>query len=122
MVSGYVGQAEANIEWFTDSSGDTVDAINSAQWARVLMMLMGREYRRGDTHLTGGGSGSVKQRLRCHRPESLMINKASAPKVDGEIKVSFVNRLRVCGLWKRDPAVLMSAMSWLYALWQVMKN
>lgn len=39
------------IEWFTDSSGDTVDAINSAQWGRVLMMLMGREYRRGDTNL-----------------------------------------------------------------------
>ena len=45
------------IEWFTDSSGDTVDAINSASGARVLMMLMGREYGTGIHTLSGGGSG-----------------------------------------------------------------
>lgn len=60
------------IEWFTDSSGDTVDAINSAQWGAGAYDAYGTGIpARGYTPLSGGGSGSVKQRLRCHRPESL---------------------------------------------------
>lgn len=59
------------IEWFTDSSGDTVDAINSAQWGAGAYDAYGTGIPARGYTLSGGGSGSVKQRLRCHRPESL---------------------------------------------------
>lgn len=39
------------IEWFTDSSGDTVDAINSAQWGAGAYDAYGTGIRHGDTHL-----------------------------------------------------------------------
>lgn len=59
------------IEWFTDSSGDTVDAINSAQWGAGAYDAYGTGIPARGYTLSGGRSGSVKQRLRCHRPESL---------------------------------------------------
>ena len=39
------------IEWFTDSSVTRSMPLTLRSGARVLMMLMGREYRHGDTHL-----------------------------------------------------------------------
>ncbi len=81
------------IEWFTDSSGDTVDAINSAQWGAGAYDAYGTgipargytPYQAVDPAQSNNASGATG-------PNSFMINnKASAPKVDGEIKVSFVN-------------------------------
>ncbi|WP_250158317.1 terminase large subunit domain-containing protein [Escherichia coli] len=80
------------IEWFTDSSGDTVDAINSAQWGAGAYDAYGTgisargytPYPVVDLAQSNNASGATD-------PNPFMINKASAPKVDGEIKVSFVN-------------------------------
>ncbi|HBQ7021816.1 TPA: phage tail tape measure protein [Klebsiella pneumoniae] len=80
------------IEWFTDSSGDTVDAINSAQWGAGAYDAYGtgipargyKPYPAVDLAQSNNASGATG-------PNPFMINKASAPKVDGEIKVSFVN-------------------------------
>ncbi|MGP78581.1 phage tail tape measure protein, partial [Escherichia coli] len=80
------------IEWFTDSSGDTVDAINSAQWGAGAYDAYGTgipargytPYQAVDPAQSNNASGATG-------PNPFMINKASAPKVDGEIKVSFVN-------------------------------
>ncbi len=70
------------IEWFTDSSGDTAMPLTLRSGARVLMMLMGRETGTEIHSLSGGGSGSGKQRLGATGPNPFMINKATAPKVD----------------------------------------
>ncbi|TNR07536.1 phage tail tape measure protein [Escherichia coli] len=120
------------IEWFTDSSGDTVDAINSAQWGAGAYDAYGtgippRGYTpypaqsnnaSGDTvdaiNSAQWGAGAYdaygtgipargytpypavdpaqsNNASDATGPNPFMINKASAPKVDGEIKVSFVN-------------------------------
>ena len=120
------------IEWFTDSSGDTVDAINSAQWGAGAYDAYGtgippRGYTpypaqsnnaSGDTvdaiNSAQWGAGAYdaygtgipargytpypavdpaqsNNASGATGPNPFMINKASAPKVDGEIKVSFVN-------------------------------
>ena len=120
------------IEWFTDSSGDTVDAINSAQWGAGAYDAYGtgippRGYTpypaqsnnaSGDTvdaiNSAQWGAGAYdaygtgipargytpypavdlaqsNNASDATGPNPFMINKATAPKVDGEIKVSFVN-------------------------------
>ena len=120
------------IEWFTDSSGDTVDAINSAQWGAGAYDAYGTGIpARGYTPYqaqSNNASGDTVDAINSAQwgagaydaygtgipargytpypavdpaqsnnasdatgPNPFMINKASAPKVDGEIKVSFVN-------------------------------
>ncbi|MDT1158399.1 phage tail tape measure protein, partial [Escherichia coli] len=72
--------------------GDTVDAINSAQWGAGAYDAYGTgipargytPYQAVDPAQSNNASGATG-------PNPFMINKASAPKVDGEIKVSFVN-------------------------------
>ena len=52
--------------------------------ARVLMMLMGREYRRGDTPAIRRWIRLSQTTPRCHRRKNpFAVNKASVPKVDG---------------------------------------
>ncbi|EIE4999977.1 phage tail tape measure protein [Escherichia coli] len=124
------------IEWFTDSSGDTVDAINSAQWGAGAYDAYGTgipargytPYPAVDLAQSNNASGDTVDAINSAQwgagaydaygtgipargytpypvvdlaqsnnasgatgPNPFMINKASAPKVDGEIKVSFVN-------------------------------
>lgn len=80
------------IEWFTDSSGDTVDAINSAQWGAGAYDAYGTGIpARGYTPYQAVDPAQSNNASDATGPNPFMINKASAPKVDGEIKVSFVN-------------------------------
>ncbi|HDK1404445.1 TPA: phage tail tape measure protein, partial [Escherichia coli] len=80
------------IEWFTDSSGDTVDAINSAQWGAGAYDAYGTGFpARGYTPYPAMDPAQANNASDATGPNPFMINKASAPKVDGEIKVSFVN-------------------------------
>ncbi|EFB2076276.1 TPA: phage tail tape measure protein [Escherichia coli] len=80
------------IEWFTDSSGDTVDAINSAQWGAGAYDAYGTGIpARGYTPYPAVDPAQANNASGATGPNPFMINKASAPKVDGEIKVSFVN-------------------------------
>lgn len=80
------------IEWFTDSSGDTVDAINSAQWGAGAYDAYGTGIpARGYTPYPVVDPAQSNNASGATGPNPFMINKASAPKVDGEIKVSFVN-------------------------------
>ncbi|HFI9943230.1 TPA: phage tail tape measure protein, partial [Escherichia coli] len=80
------------IEWFTDSSGDTVDAINSAQWGAGAYDAYGTGIPpRGYTPYPAVDPAQANNASDATGPNPFMINKASAPKVDGEIKVSFVN-------------------------------
>ncbi|EHH7722729.1 phage tail tape measure protein [Escherichia coli] len=80
------------IEWFTDSSGDTVDAINSAQWGAGAYDAYGTGIpARGYTPYSAVDLAQSNNASGATGPNPFMINKASAPKVDGEIKVSFVN-------------------------------
>lgn len=80
------------IEWFTDSSGDTVDAINSAQWGAGAYDAYGTGIpARGYTPYPAVDPAQSNNASDATGPNPFMINKATAPKVDGEIKVSFVN-------------------------------
>ncbi|HAY0170076.1 TPA: phage tail tape measure protein [Escherichia coli] len=80
------------IEWFTDSSGDTVDAINSAQWGAGAYDAYGTGIpARGYTPYPAVDLAQSNNASDATGPNPFMINKASAPKVDGEIKVSFIN-------------------------------
>ncbi|EFN8266040.1 phage tail tape measure protein [Escherichia coli] len=80
------------IEWFTDSSGDTVDAINSAQWGAGAYDAYGTGIpARGYTPYQAVDPAQSNNASDATGPNPFMINKASAPKVAGEIKVSFVN-------------------------------
>ncbi|HCP3011639.1 TPA: phage tail tape measure protein, partial [Escherichia coli] len=80
------------IEWFTDSSGDTVDAINSAQWGAGAYDAYGTGIpARGYTPYPAVDPAQSNNASDATGLNPFMINKASAPKVDGEIKVSFVN-------------------------------
>ncbi|EFU3942482.1 phage tail tape measure protein [Escherichia coli] len=80
------------IEWFTDSSGDTVDAINSAQWGASAYDAYGTGIpARGYTPYPAVDLAQSNNASDATGPNPFMINKASAPKVDGEIKVSFIN-------------------------------
>ncbi|HCA7301008.1 TPA: phage tail tape measure protein, partial [Escherichia coli] len=80
------------IEWFTDSSGDTVDAINSAQWGAGAYDAYGTGIpARGYTPYPAVDLAQSNNASDATGPNPFMINKATAPKVDGEIKVSFVN-------------------------------
>ncbi|EOT5191656.1 phage tail tape measure protein [Escherichia coli] len=80
------------IEWFTDSSGDTVDAINSAQWGAGAYDAYGTGIpARGYTPYPVVDLAQSNNASDATGPNPFMINKASAPKVDGEIKVSFIN-------------------------------
>ncbi|EEY5887657.1 phage tail tape measure protein, partial [Escherichia coli] len=80
------------IEWFTDSSGDTVDAINSAQWGAGAYDAYGTGIpARGYTPYPAVDPAQSNNASDATGSNPFMINKASAPKVDGEIKVSFVN-------------------------------
>ncbi|HGV1074256.1 phage tail tape measure protein [Escherichia coli] len=80
------------IEWFTDSSGDTVDAINSAQWGAGAYDAYGTGIpARGYTPYPAVDPAQSNNASGATGPNPFMINKASVPKVDGEIKVSFVN-------------------------------
>lgn len=76
----------------TDSSGDTVDAINSAQWGAGAYDAYGTGIpARGYTPYPAVDPAQSNNASDVTGPNPFMINKASAPKVDGEIKVSFVN-------------------------------
>lgn len=77
------------IEWFTDSSGDTVDAINSAQWGAGAYGT--GIPTRGYTPYPAVDPAQSNNASDATGPNPFMINKAIAPKVDGEIKVSFMN-------------------------------
>lgn len=78
------------IEWFTDSSGDTVDAINSAQWGAGAYDAYGTGIpARGYTPYPAVDPAQSNNASDATGLNPFMINKASAPKVDGEIKVSF---------------------------------
>ncbi|MBY7541775.1 phage tail tape measure protein, partial [Escherichia marmotae] len=80
------------IEWFTDSSGDTVDAINSAQWGAGAYDAYGTGIpTRGYTPYPAVDPAQSNNASDATGPNPFMINKAIAPKVDGEIKVSFMN-------------------------------
>ena len=80
------------IEWFTDSSGDTVDAINSAQWGAGAYDAYGTGIPpRGYTPYPEVDPAQANNASGATGPNPFMINKAIAPKVDGEIKVSFMN-------------------------------
>ncbi|EOM8193321.1 phage tail tape measure protein [Escherichia coli] len=80
------------IEWFTDSSGDTVDAINSAQWGAGAYDAYGTGIpARGYTPYPAVDLAQSNNASDATGPNPFMINKAIAPKVDGEIKVSFMN-------------------------------
>ncbi|QLY43407.1 phage tail tape measure protein [Escherichia coli] len=80
------------IEWFTDSSGDTVDAINSAQWGAGAYDAYGTGIpARGYTPYPAVDPAQSNNASDATGSNPFMINKASVPKVDGEIKVSFVN-------------------------------
>lgn len=80
------------IEWFTDSSGDTVDAINSAQWGAGAYDAYGTGIPpRGYTPYPEVDPAQANNASGATGPNPFMINKATAPKVDGEIKVSFIN-------------------------------
>ncbi|EIA1821709.1 phage tail tape measure protein, partial [Escherichia coli] len=80
------------IEWFTDSSGDTVDAINSAQWGAGAYDAYGTGIPpRGYTPYPVVDPAQANNASDATGSNPFMINKASVPKVDGEIKVSFVN-------------------------------
>ncbi|HAN6623121.1 phage tail tape measure protein [Escherichia coli] len=80
------------IEWFTDSSGDTVDAINSAQWGAGAYDAYGTGIpTRGYTPYPAVDPAQTNNASDATGPNPFMINKAIAPKVDGEIKVSFMN-------------------------------
>ena len=80
------------IEWFTDSSGDTVDAINSAQWGAGAYDAYGTGIpARGYTPYPAVDPAQANNASGATGPNPFMINKATAPKVDGEIKVSFIN-------------------------------
>ncbi len=77
---------------FTDSSGDTVDAINSAQWGAGAYDAYGTGIpARGYIPYPAVDLAQSNNASDATGPNPFMINKASAPKVDGEIKVSFVN-------------------------------
>lgn len=76
----------------TDSSGDTVDAINSAQWGAGAYDAYGTGIpARGYTPYPAVDPAQSNNASGATGPNPFMINKASAPKVDGEIKVSFMN-------------------------------
>ena len=80
------------IEWFTDSSGDTVDAINSAQWGAGAYDAYGTGIpARGYTPYPAVDPAQANNASDATGSNPFMINKATAPKVDGEIKVSFIN-------------------------------
>lgn len=80
------------IEWFTDSSGDTVDAINSAQWGAGAYDAYGTGIPpRGYTPYPVVDPAQANNASDATGSNPFMINKAIAPKVDGEIKVSFMN-------------------------------
>ncbi|HHW0869454.1 TPA: phage tail tape measure protein [Escherichia coli] len=80
------------IEWFTDSSGDTVDAINSAQWGAGAYDAYGTGIpARGYTPYPAVDPAQSNNASDATGSNPFMINKATAPKVDGEIKVSFIN-------------------------------
>ncbi len=80
------------IEWFTDSSGDTVDTINSAQWGAGAYDAYGTGIpARGYTPYPAVDPAQANNASDATGSNPFMINKATAPKVDGEIKVSFIN-------------------------------
>ncbi|HCN4018604.1 TPA: phage tail tape measure protein, partial [Escherichia coli] len=86
------GKLKPIIEWFTDSSGDTVDAINSAQWGAGAYDAYGTGIPpRGYTPYPAVDPAQANNASDATGSNPFMINKASVPKVDGEIKVSFVN-------------------------------
>ncbi|ENA5560392.1 phage tail tape measure protein [Escherichia coli] len=75
-----------------NASGDTVDAINSAQWGAGAYDAYGTGIpARGYTPYPAVDPAQSNNASDATGPNPFMINKASAPKVDGEIKVSFVN-------------------------------
>lgn len=76
----------------TDSSGDTVDAINSAQWGAGAYDAYGTGIlARGYTPYQAVDPAQSNNASDATGSNPFMINKATAPKVDGEIKVSFIN-------------------------------
>ncbi len=68
--------------------GDTVDAINSAQWGAGAYDAYGTGIpTRGYTPYPAVDPAQSNNASDATGPNPFMINKAIAPKVDGEIKV-----------------------------------
>ncbi|WP_373568874.1 phage GP46 family protein [Escherichia coli] len=110
------------IEWFTDSSGDTVDAINSAQWGAGAYDAYGTGIpARGYTPYQAVDrlwllqrsklTNQLVQTVRGYIRECLqwMIDDGVVSRIDLDIRRTGINELgNSITLWRRDGPVMIS--------------